>query len=520
MMLRIDPSTQGEALPLWDETGLRALERTAAETLPADELMRRAGAAVARLTRARFAAARRVGVLCGPGHNGGDGLHAAAALASAGVAVDALLVGCGDDAPWSRRPPAWQRALRAAQAAGVQPRCWSGTLPDADLLLDALLGIGLRRAPDGDIAAALLALRDRTAALLAVDLPSGVHADTGAAPGAHARADVTLSLLGLKPGLFGGACAGAAGELWHDTLGVDPGALADCAGAAPTARLSAAADALRALGDPAAAAHKGERGDVRVFGGAAGMGGALLLAARAALRLGGGRVWAAPLDPCAVLLDPLAPELMLRRPDALLTQLREARVDAPQCAVLGPGAGDAALPLLRELIEIDRPLVLDADALNALAHEPRDGDAWRALRARRLPAWLTPHPQEAARLLRTSASEVQADRLRAARALAAEGVNCVLKGAGSVVAAADGRCWINASGNGLLATAGSGDVLSGALAALLARSAGAESPAALAAVWLHGAAADLARPRQATLLAGELADWMLRAWQAARAAGG
>jgi hydroxyethylthiazole kinase-like uncharacterized protein yjeF len=209
---------------------------------------------------------------------------------------------------------------------------------------------------------------------------------------------------------------------------------------------------------------------------------------------------------------------MLRRPDALLTQLREAHADAPQCAVLGPGAGDAVLPLLRELIEIDRPLVLDADALNALARLPRDADAWRALRARRHPAWLTPHPQEAARLLRASAAEVQADRLRAARALAAEGVNCVLKGAGSVVAAADGRCWVNASGNGLLATAGSGDVLSGALAALLARSVGDELPAALAAVWLHGAAADLARPRQATLLAGELPDWMLRAWQSARSA--
>ncbi len=513
-MQRLDALTLGAALPLWDEAALRQRERVACTELPPDTLMRRAGAAVAALARARFAAARRIGILCGPGNNGGDGLEAAACLAKAGCAVDVVLVGCGSSAPWSARGTGWHAALQRALDAGVQPRRWDGALPaGCDLLLDALLGIGLREAPRGALADALRALRARVVPLLAVDLPSGLHADSGATPGECAGADVTLSLLGLKPGLFGASAA--CGELWVDDLGVD-----DC-GARPAARLVAATDALRALGDPAAAAHKGQRGDVRVFGGADGMGGALLLAARAALALGAGRVYAASLDPAAPLLDTHAPELMLRRPDALLAQLGAARADSPQCTVFGPGSGTSkdALALLDALVAIDRPLVLDADALNLLAAQPRDGSLWAALRARRVPAWLTPHPQEAARLLRCDAGAVQADRLRAARALAAHGVVCVLKGAGSVIATPDGACAVNPSGNGLLATAGSGDVLAGALGALLAR---AETPLAAgqAAVWLHGAAADLARPRRPTLRAGELGDWMLRAWHVLRRARG
>jgi hydroxyethylthiazole kinase-like uncharacterized protein yjeF len=524
---RLDAASLRRALPLWDEAALRGAEAYWAERLAPHALMDRAGAAAARLLRARWPHARSVLLLCGPGNNGGDGLSTALWLSRLPHAprLRVLLVGCGDAAQWQdpRRPPDWRWALERARAAGVPMQAWKDAdaqaLPgDSDLVVDALLGLGLREAPRGEIEQAMHALQTRGAGLpvLALDLPSGLRGSQGGAPGACVRASVTLAMLGLQPGHATGTHSAHCGEVWVDGLQADPAAC----GARPRAWLGGVDAALASLPSLEQAAHKGERGDLRLFGGAPGMSGALWLAARAALQLGGGRVYAACLDPRAAALDPEFPELMLRPAAELLAQARDS--GGPACLVFGPGAGQSeeALHCLRELLALGQALVIDADGLNLLAAQPRDGELWRALRARAASArstWLTPHPSEAARLLRCTVPEVQADRLGAARSLQEDtGAGIVLKGAGSVVAAPGGGAWINPSGNGLLASAGTGDVLAGALAACLARSGGAPE-AARAAVWLHGAGADLALRASAALRAATLPVWMLRAWRAARA---
>ncbi|MBU6440058.1 MAG: NAD(P)H-hydrate dehydratase [Betaproteobacteria bacterium] len=531
MPSRLDSAALRSALPLWDEAALRAAETQAAAQLPPHTLMDRAGAAAARLLRARWPHARSVLLLCGPGNNGGDGLSAAVWLARQPHAprVHALLVGCGGPERWQepRRPADWRWALERARAAGLPLQPWAGADPeallrDSEVVVDALLGLGLREAPRGEIEQAIRMLdtQDAGRPVLALDLPSGLRGALGSAPGACVRATATLAMLGLQAAHATGPHSGLCGELWIDPLQSDPAR----AGALPIAWLGGTDAALSALAPLERAAHKGERGDLRLFGGAPGMSGALWLAARAALQLGGGRVFAASLDPRAPGLDPEFPELMLRSPAELLAQARAAR--GPGCVVFGPGAGssDEALRCLRELLELEQPLVIDADGLNLLAAQPRDGETWRALRARGAAAqatWLTPHPSEAARLLGGSTAEVQSDRLGAARRLAGQTqASIVLKGAGSVVLPAGDTPWINPSGNGLLASAGTGDVLAGALAACLARS-GASPQAARAAVWLHGAGADLAlheaRAGNAgpALRANTLPAWMLRAWRAA-----
>lgn len=523
MLKRVDSRCLRRPLALWDEAGLRAAERHWAQRLPEHALMDRAGAAVAALLRARWPHARRVLLLCGPGNNGGDGLCAAAWLSRQPHPpwLQLALVGCGEAAQWDgpRRSPDWRWALRQARAAGLQPRHWldldpARWLAGHDVVVDALLGLGLREAPRGEVEQAILALAGFPE-VLAVDLPSGLAGASGSAPGAVVQARVTVAMLGLQPGHAGGPRAAACGQTWLDDLQADPAA----AGALPVATWGDSDSALAALPPLPQAAHKGVRGDLLVFGGAPGMDGALWLAARAGLALGAGRVYAAAFDPRAPAVDPQYPELMLRHPDELLRQAR-ASSDPRACLVFGPGAGDSqqALDCLRELLALPQSLVVDADGLNLLAAQPRDGAAWQALRGRTQPAWLTPHPSEAARLLRIDTAAVQADRLRAARGLVElSGSHVVLKGAGTCIACRDGRLWVNSAGNGLLATAGTGDVLSGALGACLARSGGSVD-AARAAVWLHAAAADLALREGAALRAGTLADWMLRAGRAAACA--
>ncbi len=527
MPTRIDARALRRALPLWGEPALRAAETHWAARLSPHALMDRAGATAARLLRARWPHARSVLLLCGPGNNGGDGLSAARWLAQEPHAprVRVLLLGCGEPAQWQdpRRPTDWRWALERARAAGVELRAWAGADPqallrDGDVAVDALLGLGLREAPRGEVELGIRALQQLAPAkpVLALDLPSGLRGTQGTAPGACVRATVTLAMLGLQPGHATGPHTDHCGEVWLDTLQVDASACA----VAPDAWLGASDAALAALSPLEQAAHKGERGDLRLFGGASGMSGALWLAARAALQLGGGRVLAASLDERAPGLDPEFPELMLRQPAELLAQARAAR--GPACNVFGPGGGDSgqALRCLRELLDLPQPLVVDADGLNLLAAQQRDGELWQALRARGAAGrhtWLTPHPSEAARLLELGTAEVQADRLDAARRLVeATGASIVLKGAVSVVAPAGQTPWINPTGNGLLASAGTGDVLAGALGACLARSA-ASPDAARAAVWLHGAGADLALREAAALRAGTLPAWMLRAWRAAAA---
>ncbi|RCX09654.1 NAD(P)H-hydrate dehydratase [Extensimonas vulgaris] len=564
-MLRITPSTP---YPLYDTAATRRIEQAAAATLPPHTLMQRAGLAVARLALALAPHARTVWVACGPGNNGGDGLEAAMHLRQWGLAP--VVTWLGDEA----HAPADARAsLARARAAGV---CFADAPPALqaqDLCIDALLGIGVTRAPEGRMAAWLAHMAASPARSLAVDLPTGLNADTGRwlrpdAIYSEATSDFytgenghfyaenrrhTLSLLTLKPGLF--TCEGrdACGTLWFDDLGVAPEtdmsrSLSDfgivgceCAAAAhflpsscpivplwggesgknwprrgpfslskPKVRQAPSADmpASAWLSGPPApaprahASHKGSFGDVAVVGGEGlarrglGMTGAALLAASAALHGGAGRVLLALLDDAGLAVDVQQPELMLRRFEVLaLEQLS---------VVCGCGGGEAVRAVLPAVLEHAARLVLDADALNTIAATPPLQALLAARASRGQPTVLTPHPLEAARLLGTDAASVQADRLRAARALA-ERFQCVavLKGSGTVVAAPGAAPSINPTGNARLATAGTGDVLAGLIGARLAAGHTALQ-AACAAVYQHGQAADQWLAGR-TLTAGALA---------------
>lgn len=336
---------------------------------------------------------------------------------------------------------------------------------------------------------------DEGAPVLAIDLPSGLDADTG--QGLAVRATHTLSLLTLKPGLFTAQGRDAAGTIWFDDLGASD----------PTRAVAASATlnaAPLARARPHAS-HKGSWGDVAVIGGAPGMTGAALLAARAALHAGAGRVFVGLLActdsthaSTALTVDPMQPELMFRAIASLdLAHMHIA---------CGCGGGDAVRAELPRILSRARTLVLDADALNAIAS---DTGLQTLLRSRcvRQPdtTVLTPHPLEAARLLATSTDNIQADRLGAARALADRfGAVSVIKGSGSVIAAQGRAPLINPTGHAGLATAGTGDVLAGLVAARLAHGLSAIEAAADA-VYTHGALAD-AWPREETLVASRLAQ--------------
>ncbi len=487
--------------PLYGVAVSRAIEQRAAATLPPHTLMQRAGMAVARLARAWQTHARRVGVIAGAGNNGGDGWYAAALLHRHLADVPGAAVCVWAPGGVQRLPADARWAYEAAVAAGV--RTVDTPPDDAELLVDAVFGLGLARPVEGVWRDTLRWLHAQATPTLCVDLPSGLDADTGRwwvdAPVAPRGDRLTLSLLTLKPGLFTGMGRAAAGEaIWFDDLGVP-------ADDAPTAWLQTTA----AWPDGAAlrrahASHKGSRGDVLVIGGQSpgagagvGMGGAALLAGRAALRAGAGRVYvgllaeARDLPPC----DPVQPALMLRTAAAALGS------ELPQRAVVvaGCGGGDAIHAHLTDLLARCPRLVLDADALNALgpiaAPSASCPDVWRERHTRGWWTVLTPHPLEAARLLGTDVAQVQADRPGAARTLAKRlNATVVLKGSGSVTAAPGVTPIINGGGDGALATAGTGDVLAGLIGARLA-ALDATSPADTAAAVADAVAAhgDLVR---------------------------
>ena len=449
--------------PLLRAAELRTLEARHADARP--PLMERAGRAAAQFVRERVGGGR-VLVCAGPGNNGGDGFVMARELARAGTPVSVLFT-----ADPARLPPdaagAWQscRGASADFCRAVPPGNFS-------LVVDALFGIGLTRTIDGDYAELIGRINAYAGPVLALDIPSGLDGDTGRVLGVAVEATHTLSFIGGKPGLFTLDGPDHCGEVAIADLGLEldgfPGAVLSTAdfrgGLQPRRRNS----------------HKGSYGSLAVIGGAAGMSGAALLAARAGLQLGAGRVVAGLLQPLAV--DPMQPELMLRSPEAALAQATTV--------VIGPGmgAGDEVADLVRRVAGADFPLLLDADALNAIAAHPVLG---ARLARRTAPTLITPHPAEAARLLGTSTEAVQADRLAAALELAARfRAHVALKGCGTVVATPDGRWRINATGNPGLATGGTGDVLAGMAGALLAQ--GWPADAALCgAVHIHGMAADL-----------------------------
>jgi hydroxyethylthiazole kinase-like uncharacterized protein yjeF len=498
---------------------MRAIDRAAIDGLgvPAAALMEQAGAAVAVEAASLLGPGGRVQVVCGGGNNGGDGYVAARRLLAAGRRVEVLAL-----VPAERLSPD-SAAMRAAAAAAGVPIADAGAHPGpiaaagGDVVVDALLGTGLGRAPEGAFAeaiAAIVAARAAGARVLAVDVPSGLSADTGRPLGPCVRADRTVTFAFPKRGLVVYPGASLAGELTVAEIGLP----AEAAARVPVEAEVLYQDDARALVPPRGPeAHKGDAGRLLVVAGSAGKTGAAHLALSGALRGGVGLVTLATRADALAAATAGRPEAMGTvlpgqgplGPDDLEPLLEAARgVDA---LVVGPGIprGPATGPLLRELLARARvPAALDADALNALAESP-GGAAGLGV-----PAVLTPHPGEMARLVGRTIGEVQADRLGLATASArAWGATVVLKGARTVVADPQGPPAVIPTGNPGMATGGTGDVLAGLVGALLA---GGLSPrdAGRAAAWVHGRAGDLAARRlgQRGMLAGDLADAIGEVW--------
>jgi hydroxyethylthiazole kinase-like uncharacterized protein yjeF len=464
--------------PLHDVAASRAIEHAAAARLPPHTLMQRAGLAVARLALAIAPHARHIWIACGPGNNGGDGFEAAMHLHRWGKAVS--VTWSGDE---NKMPADARASLERARQAGVT---FAAEAPARfDVAIDALLGLGAARPLEGAMGAWADRMNTSGAPVLAVDMPSGLASDTGTGEGV--KATHTLSLLTLKPGLFTARGRDASGEIWFDDLGVAP----------PSAHEASAWLAGRGpRADRPHASHKGTWGDVAVIGGAPGMAGAALLAAGAALHAGAGRVFVGSLDDRSASVDLSQPELMMRAWSSLDL--------AAMTVACGCGGGDAVRAALPKVISTARALVLDADALNAIAADPQSQAQLQARGRRQRPTVITPHPLEAARLLDRSSHDVQADRIAAARELAHRfGCTAVLKGSGTIVCAPDRTPHVNPTGDARLATAGTGDVLAGLIAARMAAHADVFE-AASGAVFDHGRIAD-EWPAGSTLTASALA---------------
>jgi len=451
---------------LWSLSALRRLE-IEAQTQGLD-LMQRAARATAEWVGRHIAANARILVAAGPGNNGGDALYAALLLMQAGHNVDILL-------PETPSSPLTRQAIDTLRDAGGIPlRQLAVDYPTPALIIDGLFGIGLSRPLSPAWAALIQRLNQYSCPRLALDCPSGLDPYTGQAQQPSIQASHTLTFLCHKPGLFFAAGADLAGQIELATL--------DC----PHALLPAAdgylnrqdARRLQRQRD----SHKGSHGTVCIIGGSHGMLGAALLAGRAALAAGAGKVYLLTLDH-SLAVDPHYPELMLHHADTNLS------LPPADILAIGPGLGQGkvARQWLLHAMDTALPLVMDADALNLLA---ADQDLQNQLATRKAACILTPHPAEAARLLACGTHDVQADRLAAARQLA-ERLQCtvLLKGAGSLITAPGQPYQLNTSGGPALAVAGQGDVLTGLITALLAQGMTPVEASCLAAR-VHGLAGD------------------------------
>lgn len=485
-----------QRLPLFDIGSVRQIEADALSKVESSEksLMQRAGFSLLRLVRAKYSHAQWIWIVAGAGNNGGDAIEAAICLHKAGYHVGVTLHGHAQS-----MSQVAANALAQAQLIGL-PLIPLDQIDEhvlsCDLIIDGLLGIGLDpdRALSEDIRLLIEKINQCCVPVLAVDVPSGLVAETGDALAACVKADATLTFLTIKPGLVTGQGRQYCGDIYLDTLDMALTSLA---------KVPACSDLYIASAQPAPRrqnTHKGSFGDVLVVGGASGMTGAVLLASRAALVAGAGRVYTCLLDKNQLHSMPVdmgQPELMLRSYDAI-----EQTFDLHRAVVAcGCGAGQEVTAVLPDLLQRAAFLVLDADALNAIAKSDELQQLLSLRQSKHQWTVITPHPLEAARLLGCTTQEVQANRLEAALQLAERfKVTCVLKGSGTIISTPDCRPLINSSGNAALATAGSGDVLTGYLAANLAMYLhsyqGAYSNALLQgnvaqSVWRHGHAADV-----------------------------
>ncbi|HXS03374.1 MAG TPA: NAD(P)H-hydrate dehydratase [Rhodanobacter sp.] len=465
---------------------MREIDRAALAALEISgvELMRRAARAALDSLRRHWPQLRRICIHCGPGNNGGDGFLLGVLAREAGFQVELVAL-----TPASRGDAAAARAAWAEDGGRVHPWTAHDSLPEAELHVDALYGIGLDREPEPAAASLIEHINASGVPVLALDVPSGLNADSGHCPGVAIRADVTVSFIAHKRGLHTGRAADHVGALELATLGVPATAYAHVL---PDARLLSAEN----LPPRARYANKGNHGHVLVIGGDHGMAGAVQLAGMAALRAGAGLVSVATRAGHVFALNAARPELMAHGvdgPQALQPMLERADVLA-----LGPGLGRSAWGHALWLTALDsgKPLVLDADGLNLLANEPRRFPA---------PTVLTPHPGEAGRLLGVSTAEVERDRFAVARELARRhAAVVVLKGTGSLVADPDGRLDVCPWGNPGMASGGMGDLLTGIIAALLAQGCDAWQAARIG-VGLHARAGDrAAQAGERGLLASDL----------------
>jgi hydroxyethylthiazole kinase-like uncharacterized protein yjeF len=481
----------------------RADRRTIEEIgLPGPVLMENAGAAVARVVDERFPEARRVVVLCGRGNNGGDGFVVARRL---GARAEAFLLGARDAVRGDARTHLLACERSGGRVTVVEGEAaWAAVrarVEEADVVVDAVLGTGLRSAPTGLAADAVAAIARRFEAgvpVVAVDLPSGLPSDGGIPAWAAAKATVTVTFAAPKRGHVLPPACHHVGELIVADIGISAESLA---AACPSLFLLEDADAAGAFPLRRREAHKGDFGHVLVVAGSVGKTGAAVLAAGGALRAGAGLVTVATPEPCLAVVAAARPEAMTEPlpanvgggiNEAALPRLLDLAGER-DAVVLGPGVGQdpGTRALVRAFVRAcPVPLVADADGLNALAAAGGDMSALGTLR-RDGSVVLTPHPGEMARLVGRPTAEIQSDRLAAAVALAREtGAIVVLKGERTLVAEPSGRAAVAGTGNPGMATGGTGDVLAGVVGSLLARHGTLLS--ATAGAFVHGRAGDIA----------------------------
>jgi NAD(P)H-hydrate epimerase len=447
------------ALPEFVHTAaqVRALDRYAIDELGTAgyELMSRAGAAALACLRRRWPDAKRITVVCGSGNNGGDGYVLARLARQQGLKVTAIALTDPTQLQGDAKL-AWQ----GFSAAGGQAIAWlDASVANADVIVDAIFGTGLSRALDAAVCAHIDAMNAAEAPILALDIPSGLHADTGKVMGAAVQADCTITFVGLKIGLYVGVAQDYVGDLEFDSLDIPP-----LRASVLAAKIGIAAHRLdipwlrTVLNRRSRLAHKGSNGHVLIIGGGSGMAGAVRLAGEACLRVGAGLVTIATCaeNVAAVVTD--RPELIVR---AVTTVEQLAPlISKADVVAIGPGLGQSewARSLLGAVFEMDKPLVVDADGLNLLALRPQKRANWV----------LTPHPGEAGRLLGCSSADIQSERYLSVTQLAQRyGGVVVLKGAGTLIACAGEIPALCDRGNPGMATPGMGDVLTGVIAGLL-----------------------------------------------------
>lgn len=475
---------------LYRACDVREMDRVAIEEfgIPGSTLMSRAGAAGFVALGMRWPQARSVAVVCGIGNNGGDGFVMARLAHVAGMKVVVFQVGGA--------ARLHGEALAAAQFLNVVgipiKQLDSGSLTEFDVVVDALLGTGLDREVSGEWRAAIDAINHNGAPVLALDIPSGLHSDTGKILGAAVRAQATISFIGLKQGMFTAAGPDCCGVIEFDDLRLPAEVYAQIT--SPAVRL--APQQIQHLLPPRMrSTHKGDHGHVLVIGGDHGMSGAVRLAAEAAARTGSGLTTVATRAAHAAFISSVRPELMCHGVE--YAQDLHALLHRASVIAIGPGLGQSvwARELFAAVLESNLPLVVDADALNLLALEPATRDNWV----------LTPHPGEAARLLGCTTADIQMDRFQAVRELQQRyGGACILKGAGTLICSPQEPIAVCDAGNPGMASGGMGDVLTGVIAGLLAQKLSL-ADAAHAGVYIHaGAGDDAAAAGERGLLASDL----------------